>query len=229
MSALLYFLLIQLVATTSVQVVDGSPLSAKEMQPYQQAADRYYAARPAERLRFLLNTKEFTSHVQATHPEIQSLSLQPGSKLGESLLFLTMREPIARWNVGTSREFVDANGIVFAKNYFEEPDVTIRDNSGIRTENNEVVTSKRFLAFVGRVIGHAKDDGFTVKTATIPSLTTRQVRITLKGVGPYFTYSVDRPPAEQVEDMGRIVRYLRTRGISAQYVDVRVQGKAFYR
>lgn len=228
-SAALYILLTQLVATTSVQVVDGSPLSEPGMKPYQQSADVYYAARPAERLRFMLNTQEFTSHMQASHPEIRSLYLESGSVLGESLLYITMREPIARWNVGYSREFVDSEGIVFAKNYYSEPAVTIRDNSGVRTEDNEVVTSKRFLAFVGRVIGYAKDDGFTVKTATIPALTTRQVRITLKGVEPYFTFSVDRPPAEQVEDMGRIVRYLRTHGISAQYVDIRVQGKAFYR
>lgn len=225
----LYVLVNQLVASVSVNVTGVEPLSASEMKPYQDSVDAYYAARPVERLRFLLNDRDFLRNLQVNNPEIGAVHIEQGSRLGEAVLTITPREPIARWKTSGKREYVDANGVVFGRNYYEAPPVEIRDNSGVQTTGTQAVTSHRFLAFVGRVIGYADDQGYTVKTATIPALTTRQVRITLKGVGQYYTFSIDRPPAEQVEDMVRITRYLKSKGISARYVDVRVEGKAFYR
>lgn len=225
----LYVLITQIVATTTVQIANGSPLTKADMKPYQQSVDAYYAARPIERLRFILNESEFLSNLQATNPEVEAVVMQPGTRLGQFIMTISVRTPIARWNTGIQREYVDSSGIVFAKNYYESPAVTMRDSSGLQTINNQALTSSRFLAFVGRIIGYADGSGLTVKTATIPALTTRQVRITLKGVKPYFTFSVDREPAAQVEDMSRIIRYLRKKNIVARYVDVRVEGKAFYR
>ncbi len=225
----LYLLVNQLVATETVQLSGGSALTATQAESYTQAAEDYFAARPIERFRFMINNDDFLRNMQATNPEVKAVHIDGGSSFGEAVLTITPREPIARWNTGNQHQFVDGNGIVFTRNYFAEPKVEIRDNSGIQSTGSQVVTSRRFLGFVGRVIGETNDRGYTVKTATIPALTTRQVRITLVGQQPYFTFSVDRPPAEQVEDMSRILRYLRTRGISARYVDVRVEGKAFYR
>lgn len=229
MAFFLYVLVSQLVAVVSVRVVGAPAFSAEQMKPYQAAVDKYYAARPVERLRFLLNSSDFLQNLQAMNPEIESIHMDQGSKIGEALLTVTPRQPIARWKANGKREYVDASGVVFARNYFDAPAVEIRDNSGVETAGSQVVTSHRFLAFVGRVIGYAADQGYTVKTVTIPALTTRQVRITLKGVGQYYTFSVDRPPAVQVEDMVRITKYLKSHGITPHYVDVRVEGKAFYK
>ena len=227
--SILYVLISQLVATVSVRVVGAPALSSAQMKPYQAVVDAYYAARPVERLRFLLNTDEFLQNLQVYAPEVESVHIDQGSRLGEAALTITPRQPIARWKANGKREYVDASGVVFARNYFDTPSVEIRDNSGVETSGTQVVTSHRFLAFVGRVIGYAAKEGYTVKTVTIPALTTRQVRVTLAGVGQYYTFSVDRPPAVQVEDMARITRYLKAHGISARYVDVRVEGKAFYK
>ncbi len=228
-SAVLFIFVQQFVATEVVQVAGNQALTSEQMQPYKDSAERYFAMRPIQRFRFLLHTEDFLRSLQVDNPEIKTLHVDAGSSFGQALITITPREPIARWNTSNKRQFVDADGVVFTKNYFKDPRVEIRDNSGIETSGSTVVTSKRFLGFVGRVIGESDKAGYTVRTATIPSLTTRQVRITVKGVRPYFTFSVDRPPAEQVEDMTRIIRYLRKKGISARYVDVRVQGKAFYR
>jgi hypothetical protein len=226
---MLYLLVSQLVATETVQVSTGSELHASQMKPYQQAAESYFASRPLERLRFMINQQDFLNHMQAVNPEVKLLHTDAGSGLGEMLITITPRQPIARWSASGSRDYVDEAGIVFQRNYFETPSVEIRDNSGIQTEGSQAVTSQRFLGFVGRVIGLMKNDGYTVKTVTLPTLTTKQIRITIAGTTPYFTLSVDRPPAGQVEDIIRIQRYLRTKGITPKYVDVRVQGKAFYR
>jgi hypothetical protein len=139
------------------------------------------------------------------------------------------REPIARWSIYGSSQYVDATGTVFTRNYHAVPPLKIIDNSGIRTTNNKIITSHRFLGFVGRVIGLSNDREMIVSRITIPSSTTRQVEIQLKGVSQKYKLSVDRSTGEQVEDMARITSYLRRKHITPSYVDVRVEGKAFYR
>ncbi len=45
----------------------------------------------------------------------------------------------------------------------------------------------------------------------------------------YFKMNIDRGSGVSVEDAVRMVKYLETRELAPAYVDVRVQGKAFYR
>ncbi len=225
-----YMLLSQLVATYSITLSDADlRLESSQTALYREAIESYYAARPAERLRSLLNEDKLLAHVQATWPEVQAIAMQSTGTLGRAAVEITPRTPLARWSLGGATEYVDASGVVFATNYYPEPSLRIVDNSGIQTANNQIVTSQRFLGFVGRVIGLAKARAITVSRATIPTLTTRQVDISIKGMRPYFTYSIDRSAGEQVEDMVRIVRWLRSKGLSPEYVDIRVKGKAFYR
>jgi hypothetical protein len=42
-------------------------------------------------------------------------------------------------------------------------------------------------------------------------------------------FSVDRAVGEQAEDAARAVRYLDGKGMSPEYLDVRISGKAFYK
>ena len=225
----LYLLVSQLVASMVVRV-DGAELTAATQQAgYIKAIEEYYAARPIERLRFLLNTQELTSHVQASHPEVKALRVEPGKELGEASVVIDARHAIARWSIDGANRYVDEEGIVFAQSYFERPALQIIDNSGIRATGTEAVASNRFLGFVGRTISSSRQQGLIITKVTIPTLTTRQVVLNLKGKTTYYKFSIDRSVGQQVEDMARIDRFLERRGIKPTYVDVRVEGKAFYK
>ena len=63
----------------------------------------------------------------------------------------------------------------------------------------------------------------------IPASTTRQVELRIKKVSYPVKFSVDRPAGEQTEDMARVIKYLKSKGVNPDYVDVRVSGKAFYK
>ncbi|HRF28731.1 MAG TPA: hypothetical protein PL051_03785 [Candidatus Saccharibacteria bacterium] len=230
-AAALYMILSQLVATYAVHIAVTTPnqLTQADASTYEQAIDSYYAARPAERLRTLLNSDALLRHVQALQPEIKAISIEPSGGFGQATVEITPREPLARWSIAGSTQYVDASGVVFDRNFYSEPTLKITDNSGIPSTNNQAVTSQRFLGFVGRVIGLAKEQRLMITRITIPSQTTRQITAYVRGVRPYFKLSVDRSAGEQAEDMGRVVKWLRTTGTQARYVDIRVEGKAFYR
>lgn len=226
----LYLLVSQLVATTTVAVSGaGGSAPASDVTAYQNAFESYYAARPAERLRFLLNEKAFVSHVQSARPEVRDIRIEPGASLGEASMVVIARDPIARWSIGGANQYVDGEGIVFSRNYFEDPALQIVDNSGLQTDSNRLVASNRFLGFVGRVIAKSQAQNLNVSKVVIPAFTTRQVSVTILGQSTEYKLSVDRSAGEQVEDMTRITRYLAAQKLSPEYVDVRISGKAFYR
>lgn len=223
-----YLVISQLTASTVVQIATVPP-SKVDQTAYRSAFETYYGARPVERLRFLLNEEALLSHLQSSHPEFKDVELEAGSRLGETVALVRARDAIARWSIGGKDSFVDAEGVVFEKDYGQSPTIRIVDNSGIRVASDGTVASNRFLGFVGRIISEAKQRNMTVNKVTIPALTTRQVRVNVKGQKTAYVVSIDRTAGEQAEDMQRASRYMKQRGLNPAYVDIRVAGKAFYR
>lgn len=225
----LYILVSQLVATTVPTLAGIGPASDSDATAYTRAVEEYYAARPVERFRFLLNEEALLSHVQSTRPEVRAIDVEPGSSMGEASLVITPREAIARWAFDSSDQYVDSYGVVFARNYFDDPVLQIVDNSGLPASSSRLVTSNRFLGFIGRVVAKSSEQGMSISQVAIPALTTRQVAVTLEGQATEYRLSVDRSAGNQVEDMARIQRYLTVNQVTPGYVDVRIAGKAFYK
>lgn len=225
----LYSLLVQLVATESIQVRDVSLLPASDNSAYTKAIEQYYVARPAERLRFLLKEDDLLHHIQATHPEVESIQVEQGGTLGEAAVIINARQPIARWSIDGDNQYVDGSGIVFSRNYYSDPGLQIVDNSGARVDSNRLIASNRFLGFIGRVVSGSSSSGLSVNAVTIPPGTTRQIIVTLKGSMVQYKLSVDRSAGQQVEDMARVSKYLADRSLAPGYVDLRIAGKAYYK
>jgi hypothetical protein len=210
--------------------IDNNPSPASpDTKAYVAAFDSYYAARPVERFKFLLDTSALLLHVRASHPEVKSLRIEPGSKLGEASVIVQTRTPIARWSINGTNQYVDGEGVVFAKNYHGEPHLQIVDESGLGSAAGGLVASDRFLGFIGLVVSKSTRYGLDVKAVTIPALTTRQVALTLAGQGTQYRLSVDRSPGDQIEDISRITRSLASSKINPSSVDDRVQGTAYYK
>lgn len=225
---LLYVLVNQLVATTTISVTGSELLVADDETSYRSAINAYFAARPAERLRFLLNDQELTSHVQASRPEVKHIHIEPGSGVGNAVVQITTRNPIARWSINGQNRYVDSEGVVFKHNYQAPPKLQIIDKSGLENTSSGTVASNQFLGFIGRIVAAARQNHIIVNKVTIPELTTRQVALYTKGDRTYYKLSVDRSVGKQVEDMARIKRYLKKHDIAPHYVDIRIGGKAFY-
>lgn len=214
---------------TAGVVVKTSELSQQLDGSYGDAIQSYLATQPLQRLRFLADTHQLSDFVEKKVPEVASVTVDGSAGFGKSSFILTMRKPIAGWSINGHQQYVDATGTAFARNYFEQPKVQIVDESGVQVEAGQAVASNRFLSFVGRAVGAAKKQGYTVTKVIIPRGATRQVQLRLSGVGYPVKLSIDRGPAVQVEDMARAVRWLRERNIKPEYIDVRVGGEAFYR
>lgn len=215
---------------TAAVVVKAAPDSSLQLDAsYAASIQKYFASQPIERLRFLMNTGTLKDYLQAVSPEIQDVKVGGSAGFGKSTFVLTMRSPIAGWNINGRQQYVDASGTSFTRNYFDTPGVQIVDKSGVQVSAGQAVASNRFLGFVGRVVGTAKTYNYTVVQVIIPRATTRQIELRLKGIKYPIKLSVDRSVGEQMEDMDRTIHWMVSHRKNPKYVDVRISGRAFYR
>ena len=104
-----------------------------------------------------------------------------------------------------------------------EPTVAIVD------ENVGENVSDRVKQFVVRLEDDIKLEGLEIDRVVLPYQKVRQIDVYIKGRKEYYKLSVDRSSAVQAEDLGRMLRYLDDKKISCSYVDLRVEGKAYYK
>jgi len=225
---LLALLIGQLTAQVNVTVKATGLIQPVDTAMYTKSISAYLNAHPVERLRFSLSDSQLLSYVTHDHPEVASVAQTTTWGTGTTNFAISLRQPVAGWQINHQQYYVDASGVAFQKNYFASPSVQIVDQSGATPSGGATVTSTRFLSFIGKIVSIAQGRGYSVTQAILPAGTTREVALTLQGVAPQIRLSVDRGAGEQMEDADRAIKYLASHGVTAQYIDVRISGRAYY-
>lgn len=228
---LLYFLINQLIATPSARLVkNGVYISSSEFDgsKYESAINDYLSEHFLERFAFSLNRESLNKNIQSRYPEIDAIVLDHLDGFGKVNFKIVPRIPIAVWNIGNDKLFVDSKGVAFTKSYYDDPAVTIIDESGLPSDG-KTVASNRFLSFIGKVVGYTASQGYTVNKISLPRYTTRQIEASLDKVDYPIRMTFDRPAGEQVEDMLRVIKFTNNKQMSIEYADVRVSGRAYYK
>lgn len=102
------------------------------------------------------------------------------------------------------------------------PTVDIIDENGAGVPN-------RMRDYIGQVERDFSDMGYSMTKAVVPAGKSREVDVYLLGIECYFKLNIDRDTAMSAEDAVRMSRYLEEQGVEAEYVDVRVEGKGYYK
>lgn len=226
----IWLLINSFTANISVGFSDANYASTVNQSEYIKIIDQYFNEHPFSRFSFVLDESELTSYVTGKMPEVKKISLTH-TTMGSGDYTISMRQPVAGWNINSKQYYVDSDGIPFEKNYFAIPQVQIVDNSGVSIDSDDItaIVSKRFLSFVGQVVSLAQTNGYTVTQAVLPVNTTRELDINLKESSVMVKLSIDRAVGEQIEDMSNALKYFIGHGQAPQYIDVRVSGRAFYK
>ncbi len=104
-----------------------------------------------------------------------------------------------------------------------EPTVPIVD------ENAGQNVSQRAKVFVARLEADAKDFNLEIDHVVLPFQMAREVLVYFKGRTEYYKMTLERGSTVQIEDASRMMRYLDGKEKKAEYVDLRVEGKAYYK
>lgn len=96
-------------------------------------------------------------------------------------------------------------------------------------QNANTEISSRVTEFVARLEADAKEYNLEVERVVLPYQKAREVHVYLVNHAEYYKMTIDRSSAVQAEDMAHMSAYLYERGISCEYVDLRVKGKAYFK
>lgn len=209
-------------------VSSGVSLTGAEASRYSSLVTQYLAQHPFERFSFSRRNAALAQFIQAQAPEVANVSLNPFG-LGGGRLNLSFRHPVAMWTSAGVTSFVDSNGIVFVRNYFDNPSVAITDDSGTAVASGGQTTSSGFLSFIGQIEAKLAKNGQTLQRVVIPRGAIRYADIYLQGRSYPFLVRIDRETSSQVSDILASVDYIDTNKITPQYVDVRVASKMYWK
>lgn len=126
-------------------------------------------------------------------------------------------------------------GYLGVKQLVDGAEATIKDEPAyqiqaeIVDEDNTGQISSRVKAYIAQLEQDFQELGYKVKRVTLPTGTSRELYVDLEGVEMYFKVTIDRDAAVTAEDAERMIRYLAERDIHPTYVDVRIDGKAYYK
>ncbi len=108
-----------------------------------------------------------------------------------------------------------------------EPTIEIVDESASAT-GGKITT--RMKEYIGQLEADLKSYNLTPIKAVIPRDAIREVDFYLDGYTGYIKTVIDRGAGVTAEDTDRMLRYLVEQGITDfEYIDVRIDGRAFWR
>lgn len=89
--------------------------------------------------------------------------------------------------------------------------------------------SSRTKVFVARLEADAKEYNLKIDHVVLPFQKAREVLVFFEGRNEYYKLSSERGSTVQIEDAERMMRYLDGKELKPEYVDIRVEGKAYYK
>ncbi|MCQ2570707.1 MAG: hypothetical protein MJ154_00445 [Candidatus Saccharibacteria bacterium] len=89
--------------------------------------------------------------------------------------------------------------------------------------------SERVKVFVARIEADAKEYNVEIDHVVLPFQKAREIIVYFKDRKEYYKMTMERGSAVQVEDAERMMRYLDGKSLKPEYVDLRVEGKAYYK
>lgn len=208
----------------SYGVVSRELVREPDTEVYQDVISAYFASNNGQRFRFATDIDALTLHVQQSHPEVRAISPDGMSGVLASRYTVELRQPVASWTVDDTRYYTDSRGVAFRSNFFAPPDVRVVDDTGASIDG-ATVASTRLLSFIGRLVALAEEQEIEIERIVLPPETTRTVDVHTNQTVARMT--VDRGVGEQTEDLARALSHF---GDSVPgNLDVRVEGRAFYR
>ena len=204
---------------------------------YQQTAQQFTKAHLGARFMISLPREALAKDLMDRHPEIQKVTVKSQLFSRNPQLFVSFRQPVLFWKTSKQEQsyYVDSQGKAFALNVFGKDDllVKVNDASAIPAELGAAVVSSRQIKFLGVLVGQvqAKSQGkIKVSRITFPASSTKEVNVNFNDKPFFARVYLDRSPEEQASEIITSALYLSQKNIvPAEYIDVRVKDRVFYR
>lgn len=116
------------------------------------------------------------------------------------------------------------------ENYTPEYEVPFVPTIEIVDEAGHGEITSRMKEYIGQAEADFRELGYVPIKAVIPKSGVREVDFYLNEHPGFIKLVIDRPTGVSVEDADRMIRYLSSQGVTEYtYIDVRIEGKAYWK
>jgi len=144
---------------------------------------------------------------------------------------VTEQKPSILWKSGNNLSIITENG----RGFIGEPNdelksnlPTVEDLSNLPVKEGDKVVSQEFVKFVNDMHSTLFQNGVGIAGAQIEETTTEITVVTKDGYR--IRFDTTRPFSEQLSDLNAVLDSLKQQGRKpTQYIDLRINGKVFYK
>ena len=200
---------------------------------YERGAQRILDQSLLSHTKFTINSSGFEKAFRAEFPEVDDVSIA---------LPIVSRRPIVTISTAQPQLLLTSQGKVYVldkrgtaimmandlSSSIRQSLPVVTDQSGLRADVGKTILPTEDIQFITGVMTQLKAKGLTAESITLPP-TAHEVDIKLAGQPYYIKFNVDTNPREAGGSFLAAKQKLeQTNTKPAQYIDVRVPGRAYY-
>ena len=218
-----------------VVVSTSSPQSVvlRDKSEYEQGAQQILQQSILSRTKFTINSGNFEKAFQAAFPEVGDVSIALPLVSRRPIVTISTAQPQLLLTAQSKVYVLDRRGTVIMlandlNSLTRQSLPVVNDQSGLSVSVGKTVLPAEDIQFITTVLAQLKAKQVTAQTITLPT-TAHEVDIK-PADQPYFVkFNVDTDAREAAGSYLAAKQKLeQTQSVPAQYIDVRVSGRAYY-
>ncbi|HEX9153369.1 MAG TPA: hypothetical protein VF809_00950 [Candidatus Saccharimonadales bacterium] len=209
-----------------------SQVFLRDQRVYRDAVSAMFGAF-MNRNKLTVNTNKVAADLKKQFPELRVVSVSLPAIGGRPVVYIQPVEP-KMILVGKGMYLLDADGraLMPANQANKLSDLkipVINDQSDVSVETGKIALPKSVVSFITEVVGQYKAKGIGVSSMTLPP-GTNELHVKSDGVGYYVKYSLYGNAREEAGVYLAVKARLEAESkMPGEYIDVRVDNKAYYK
>lgn len=206
----------------------------QEESVYAQRAAALLKESPLNRTKLSINTTKIEAQLKGSFPELSQALITIPLTGHRPIIMLKAKQPAFIINASSGPFIVDETGTALIR-VTEVPNIgalqlrTITDQSNLEVSEGTRIVNSQTVAFIGELIYQLEQAKQGIEGLTLPAAP-NELRLRPEGAGYYVKFDMIRPAREQVGAYLAVKEMLTNDGKDpAEYIDVRVQEKVFYK
>jgi hypothetical protein len=205
---------------------------------YERAAAKLFQSSPSNRNKFTVNAPAIESKLRADFPELKDVSVALPIVGHQPVVYVQPASPALILSTNNGTFVVDENGRALIKadattqlDNFKVPTVT--DQSGVTIRLGKQALTHATTTFIQTVIRQFKAQHVSIKAMTLPAASS-ELDVYIGGASYFVKFNLqdtnDSAANIQTGTFLALKQKLEERGRTpSQYIDVRLEGRAYYR
>jgi cell division septal protein FtsQ len=225
--------MLQLSSNAKVKVVGDSQTFLRDIKVYEDAAHKAFTP-VFNSNKLTVNAGRISTDLQEQFPELKVVSVSLPVVGNQPIVYIQPAEPkiilVAKGGMyllsGDGRAMITANQVTDLGK-LKIP--VVNDQSGLSIELGHVALPKDTVSFITEVVGQMRAKGVAVTSLDLPA-GTNELHMKMDGVGYYVKFNLHGDAREEAGAYLAMKEYLESsHKTPGEYVDVRVENRAYYK